>query len=317
MSIQPNEYQSTKLGFAEPTKAEGSFDYATIKFTYSGKKFDLFLPGTPDAPGVKATKIGEDPKKPGKLTQGVFTDGNVDLLKMGLDIENQALDAIIKYKDHKSMPPNIAKFKDVQQLKDLFPSIKGVVHHPKVKDAQGKPTNVVDPSASPMIYYSLMRASLTGDKKGEIFTKYYSARMLDQDIDAAIKRGERKTSDFLFPVLTNPKTKQQGLFESKSGMRMIPTIMVGDIYISADKIKIRLTISDAYILGFVSGEPESRAKAAQVIAAAGIKMTEDLVMPSAPEENQEGGGEPSNTVNNKIDGAPAAAKGYTVQIVGE
>lgn len=315
MSIQPSEYVPSKLGFSEPQKAEGTHDYTTIKFTYNGRKLDFFLPGKTDAPGVKASQIKENPKKPGSLTQGIFIEDDEDLLKMAMDIEEQAFNTVIKNKEHKAMPANLAKFKDVQQLKELFPSIKGIVHYPKKKDAQGKTTGVNDPSAKPMIYYGLMRANLAGPKKGEIFTKYISAQILDPDIEAAVKRGERKESDFLFPVITNPKTKQRGLYESKTGMRIIPTVMVGDIYIAADKIKIRLTLSDAYVVGFISGEPESRSKAKAAMAASGIRMSEPLQMPNAPEEEDET--DEANVVTNKVGPAETAKRGYSIEVIGE
>jgi len=319
MSIQPKEFQKEKFTVHEPKKSEGAYDYATLAFGYGGRKFDFFLPGTdPANPGVNMTKISENPKKPGTLSQGVVIENDEDLLNMCKYIETEALNAVIKYKSHENMPKNLAKFKDVEQLKEMFPSVKLIVHFPKKKDEKGKATTEVEQDASPLLYFNLMRASLTGDKKGEIFTKYFSAQLLDQDIEAAVKRGERKESEFLFPVVNNPVTKARGLFESKSGMRGLPTIMGGDIFCSSDKIKIRMSLSNAYILGFRSSEPESRTKAKQVMAASGIRMTEALVMPNAPEENTEGG-EPGNTVNNKIEPPPSSTKAgnYTVQIIGE
>jgi hypothetical protein len=314
MSITPAEFQKDKFMINEPIKAEGAHDYATLQLRYGGRKFSCYLPGTTDQPGVDATAIKENPKKLAQLTQAVFIEDQ-DLLTMVQYIEEEAYKAIIAHKAHPAMPKVIAKYKDVEQLKEMFPSIKGIVHYPKIKDPKtGKATAELDPDASPLIYYTIMRANPTGPKKGQVFSKYYSAQLLDPDIERQVKDGTRKESEFLFPVVADPKTKAVGLLESKRGMRIIPTILFGDVFVSLDKIKIRLSISDAYVLSFRDGEPANRANVRKFLAAAGLKMDQPLMIPSAPIKDDESAND-SNVVNNDL--KPEAQKGTHVTVVGD
>lgn len=309
MSFKPAEYDPSKLSIGEPEASDGAYDYATMKFSYAGGRLSFYMPGdNAGDPGVQGSRISENPKKPGQLTQGVHVKGD-SFLKMAEDIQNRAFQAIIDHKDHKGMPKNIKNFTSVEELKKLFPSIKGMIHYPMKKDAKGNSTDQRDPEADPMFYFTLMRAALDGPKQGEIYSKYYSAQMLSPATEAAIKRGERRESEFIFPVITDPKQPaKKGLFESKTGMKMIPTIIVGDVFVSANNIKIRSSISDSYIREFRSGEPQSRQNVRSIMA--GIAMDEALVVPDAPEEND------TNVVNNNL-GPAEAAKGFTVEVVGE
>ena len=315
-SIQPSEYESAKFSVNEPVKADSTFDFSVMKFVYAGGtpgKFNIYFPGDPADPGVKLSKISENPKKPGSLTQGMHVTDDATL-RMLKDMETKAFEAVIKHKDHKDMPKIISKYASVEQLKLMFPSVKGFLHYPKKRNAAGQPTDEIDPEADPMFYYSLMRANMDGPKKGEIFSKYYSAQMLSPNIEAAIKRGEKRESDFLFPVVTDPKQPSKvGLFETKTGMKAIPTIIIGDVFISGDKIKVRCSISDGYIREFTSGEPPSRKNVKNILA--GI-TTEAVVMPAAAPAEDQKEEDKTNVINNYVPAAEAA-KGFTVEVLGE
>lgn len=317
MSFTPAEYEPSKLTIGEPTKADGAYDYATMNIGYASRKPSLYMPTWHEASPIK-----ENPKKPGSLTQGIRINDPA-LLKMGADIETRVLAKIVECRKHKDMPKGIDRYETVEQLKGYFPSIKLFIHHPKKKDDKGNSTSEIDLEADKMIYPTLIRSSLANG--GEVFTKYYSAAILNPKIEAAIKSGQEKESKFLYPVVTD-KHGNKGLFERKCGMVMIPTITINDVYISSDKIKIRFSISDAYVKEFKSNEPANRKN---IKAAIGdVEMTGPTEMPDAPldgkgddsdsDEPQKvggsGGGSNSKTQVNKVE-PPVASSGFKVTVL--
>lgn len=252
MSITPQQFDENKLSVGKPVPGEeGGTKFATLPILYDGKPFKFFL-----TDAVNMTRLSENPQKPGQLqlSQGIVLE-NETLKKMFVQATRKIFEGLIEHRNDSNMPAfmrNMMKVDDIMQAKKFGTKVKGLVHFPELKDAGGKPNGVIDETANPVFYAKMIQSGAAPKKKdtkpNEIFTKFWSAAILNPENDYLIKKGKVKESSFEFKALD--------IFKSKSAMKGIPSGAVNDIYVAAGTITIRSSISEVYITEFVSGESE-------------------------------------------------------------
>lgn len=263
MSVQPDTFNVSHLTGSEPVKHTGKDEYTTIPIKYGGNRLRVLIP----YPGVFCNAIGESPKNPHKLTQG-FSLETPQMVKMHEDATKALFELVVKYRDHPNMPKFCKNFRSVDaimQAKKFGTTVKGLIHRPEKRDGNGQSTGEEDPDATPKCYVSLMRSSANHpETPSKIWTRYYSAKLLDPAIDAQIKSGILKEESFSFNPLD--------LLKRKTAMKAMPCYDVSDIYIADGNIVIRCAMSEVYIVKFETQESPARKELRSQVAKAGVTI---------------------------------------------
>jgi len=149
---------------------------------------------------------------------------------------------------------------------------------------------------TPKSYPKLIQSGPNHETPNKIYTKYYSAQVLNPKIREQIKQGKKKNDDFSIDPLRLTTT----------AVKFLPTILVTDIFLSDGKIIIRHSISEAFVTSFESKESESlKLLSAQGITYDGPDLTMDTnqdqgTMHTLDEENDK-----SETLNDFLGAAPS------------
>lgn len=247
MSINPEQFDETKLSVAKPVPGEEAGNkFATCTILYDGKPFNYYL-----TDAVNMTRINENPQKAGQYSQGIRLETEA-LKKMMLRANQVLFEKLLEHRTDPNMPAfmrNLNNVEAVMQAKKFGTKVKGLVHFTEKKDSKGVATGEIDESLVPLTYGKLIQSGPKHkDKPNQCFTKYWSAAILNPENDFMIKKGKVKEASFAFNPLD--------IFKSKTGMKGMPAGGVSDFYIATGSIIMRSFISEVYITEFVSGESE-------------------------------------------------------------
>jgi hypothetical protein len=254
MSFHSKTFQRGSTTVAAPVKASGEHDYITLNIGYGTGKFSAFSLDT-----VTGTKISENAKKPGQLTQGFHLETK-EQVAMFEAADREILELVLKHRNDKNMPEYVRDCETVDELLKVlrFKKYKPLLYRPKKKGADGKPTKEVDMSIEPLIYANMIQCGPNHkDTPNKVLTKYLDIKILSKAVRDAIKAGAAKEDDFRFEAVD--------LFKRKLAMKCRWTISVGDVFISDSVFKIRRSAQEVYVVSFE--QPESQARKEMVAAA--------------------------------------------------
>ncbi len=272
-NFTPETFDGTKLALEEPKagQANGN-DFVTLNIKYGGGMFNFF-----EKTPVKLTKIKENPKKKDGLSQGVVLETE-SFRNMCINASRIILEKIVEQRNHPLMPPFVKNFDSIEkimQAKAYGLKVKTLIHFPEKKDVTGKSTGQPDPDALPLIYGKLIQSGPNHPKHpNTVFTKYWSAGILDATNDALIKARRLKEEDFKFDA--------RKVFATGSGMRGMPSITVSDVYIAQGNIIVRVAISEVYITEWVTGESPVKKNLMEEFKKTGVKVEGPMALPDAP-----------------------------------
>lgn len=180
-----------------------------------------------------------------------------------------------------------AKIKTYNSWKEVE-MVPPPVYWPKIKDGEII-TDEIDTTRTPIVYTKLYMSKPKNGKESIIYTKYYDAIVLNEDFQG-------KDDDYRIEPdkLKNMQTKQ------------ISEVWIGDIYISADKIRWRQTIKEAYVSEVTLRESGAKKQAKKFVNRSGqqfggVKMPEiieDNVQDMNPDDSPPGS--PDTQHYNKI-----------------
>uniref|UniRef100_A0A6C0CFA3 Uncharacterized protein n=1 Tax=viral metagenome TaxID=1070528 RepID=A0A6C0CFA3_9ZZZZ len=309
MAFHSKIFQSKLTTVTAPVKASGEHDYVTLAISYGTDKFTFC-----SLDSVTGTKISENSKKPGQLTQGFHleTKESVEMLAAA---DTAILEGVLKHRGDKNMPEYVKDCESVEELLKVlkYKKYKPLLHRPKKKGADGKPTKEVDMTIEPLVYGNMIQC---GPKHPEtpnkVFTKYVDVRVLSRAVRDAIKAGTVKESDYSFEALD--------LFKRKLAMKCKYTIVVGDVFISDSVFKIRRSIQEVFVVGFEQPESLARKEMSAALEAAGEKFEgpklslPDFVPQDEP-HSPPGEKKPTEPVVENRLPAPEDKKEFKVQIV--
>ena len=307
MSFVTESFDVSKIVVEKPALVktkEG--DSCILKIKYGGGEFSFFNKGA-----VKCTAVNENPKQPGKYSQGIYLETEA-LKKLAQEASKKILEEICKYSDHDNMTalgPFVRQWTSpdkIMALKEMGGNVKTLIHYPEKKDKAGKSTGEIDPEATPLMYGKLIQSGPNHETQpNTIFTKYWDASVLTPENDAAIKAQKKKDSDFAI----NPKD----LIASKTAMKAMPSMVISDVYVAKGNCIIRIAVSEQYVTEFIAKESQGRKNLKAALLADGIvDIKSPGAMPTAasgsdgedgheegppPEEIQVGDGEFKLTVN--------------------
>jgi hypothetical protein len=248
-----------------------------LNIGYGTGKFSFFSLET-----VTGTKISENAKKPGQLTQGFHLETKEQIAMLeAADLE--ILEGVLKHRNDKNMPEYIRDCSTVDELLKVlkYKKYKSLLYRPKKKGADGKPTKEVDLTIEPLIYGNMIQCGPNHkDTPNKILTKYLDIKILSKAVRDAIKAGTAKESDFTFEAVD--------LFKRKLAMKCRWTISAGDVFISDSVFKIRRSIQEVYVVSFEQPESQARKEMVAAAEAAGEKFdAPKLSLPDfAPPEEQ-------------------------------
>lgn len=301
MSVTPETFNPELVTVCKPVKHTGDNEYCTLSILYGGRKIKNLMPW----PGVYCNPIGSAPKNPHKLTQGISHD-TPESVKMAEEATLKIWEGFLQHCSHEDMPKFCRNMKTVEQIyqaRDLGVNVKGILHYPEKRDEKGNPTGERDPEATPKCYARLIRSGPNHpENPGKIWTRYYSASILDAEVAARIKEGSAQESDYTFDALD--------LMKKKLGMKAMVEYSPSDIYVAAGNIIIRTSLNEVYVVGFE--KPESQAKKAlkSMIAESGIKIEgPSMVLPDFNEEDSPTTSPPNSNHKNQEQisvGAPSS-----------
>jgi hypothetical protein len=278
MSCTPETYAKEKITVLPPKAgSKAGNNFCTMDVKYGGKKFSFF----PTKP-IFGNAIAENPKKAGDYSQG-FSLETPELVNLAQTASDTILQAIVDNRDHDAMPKFVKKLDSVEKIyaaKDMGVTVKTIIHRPEARDEKGKPSGKPDPTATPKLYAGWIQCGPDHkETPNKIFTRYLSARVLNEDVDRAIKAGKDKEANYVFDPL--------GLFKSKSNMKCLPTIGVNDVYLADGQISIRLSLSEVYIVEFATQESVARKELRLAAAKSGEKYDGPTAMPTANVDEDE------------------------------
>lgn len=278
MAFCYKNFDRTKIAVAAPVKAAGEHDYVTWSITYAGGKVKILSPDS-----LVGTRISDDVKKPGQLSQGFHLDENN--AKMFEAIDEEIYKGILSHKAHANTPEYLKDCETVDDIRKLvkFIKVKSLVYRPKKKDPKtGKPTKEVDPSIAPLIYSAMIQyGAKHPERPNEVLTKYTDIRLLD--LQNKNKDRQELGQKPLEINEANYAFKAIDLFKAKTGMKAKPCWEIQDVYGSASILKIRSSISEVFIVNFEASESASRKEMRDVLVQTGEKIEgPKLVLPSAP-----------------------------------
>lgn len=303
MAFNAKTFQRGQTKVAAPAKAAGEHDYITLAVSYGADKFTCCSPET-----VTGTKISENAKKPGQLTQGFHLETK-EQVEMLAAADREILEGVLKHRGDKNMPEYVRDCETVDELLKVlkFKKYKPLLHRPKKKGIDGKPTKEVDMSVEPLIYGNMIQCGPKHPQTpNKVFTKYLDVKVLSKTVREAIKAGSAKEDDFRFEALD--------IFKRKLAMKCKWTIVVGDVFISDSVFKIRRSIQEVYVASFEQPESVARKDMAAAVEASGEKFEgpkvtlPDFIPP--PEEP-----EPGEPVFNNPIAPPDGKKEFKVEIV--
>lgn len=311
MAFHNGNYKRDLISVAAPVLSSGEHTFLTCKISCGSDNLTLF-----NLESTTGTRITENSKKPGQLTQGFHLENKNDV-NMISDIDRILLEQLFKQKDAKGMPEYISSASSVDELiRSLrFIKFKGLLHRPKKKGADGKPTKEVDMNITPLIYGNMIQC---GPKHAEtpnkVFTKYLDAKVLSKEVRDAIKAGAAKEEDF--------KISAESIFKKKVSMKCLWNITIGDWFISDSVLKIRRSINEVYIVSFEQGESKTRKQMSEELETRGVKFDGPaLKLPEVAPENadsdSEGSGGPEEpAVTNPIP-APDGKKDFKMTVISD
>lgn len=268
-----DEFDGTKINVEEPKAGSSNGnDFVTLNIKYGGGNFNFF-----EKNPVKLTKINENPKKKDGLSQGVVLETEA-LKNLAVNGSRIILEGVVKHRNHPLMPAFVKTFDSVDkimQAKTFGLKVKTLIHYPETKGADGKSTGQPDPEAQPLMYGKLIQSGPTHAKSpNTVFTKYWSAGILDAANDAMIKARRMKEDDFKF----DPRK----VYASQSAMKGMVGISVSDVYIAQGNLIIRVAISEVYITEWVTNESQTKKGLTEHIKKSGIKVEGPMALPDAP-----------------------------------
>jgi len=278
-SFTPENFDATRLTVDEPKHGnKAGNDFITMSIKYGGGQFNFF-----ENHPVTMTRISENPKKKDGLSQGVRLE-NEAFKKLAIDASRIILEAVVTYRNHPVIAqyaPFVKNFDSVEkimQAKAFGLKVKTLVHFVEKKDNAGKGTGQADTEIAPLMYGKLIQSGPNpSDPKtapNTIFTKHWSAGILDPTNDALIKARRAKEEDFKF----DPRK----VFASQSGMKGMPGVNVGDVYIAQGNLIIRTSITEVFITEWVTGESMVKKGLMEEIKKSGIKVEGPMALPDAP-----------------------------------
>lgn len=277
MSCHSKTFQGPLVTVAAPVKASGEHDYITLNVGYGTGKFAPFSLDT-----VTGTRISENAKKPGQLTQGFHLETK-EQVAMFETADREILEGVLKHRADKNMPEYIRDCENVDELLKVlkYKKYKPLLYRPKKKGADGKPTKEVDMTIEPLIYANMIQCGANHkDTPNKVLTKYSDIKVLSKAVRDAIKAGAVKESDYNFEAVD--------LFKRKLAMKCRWSLVVGDVFISESIFKIRRSAQEVFVVSFE--QPESLAR--KEMSAAAEQMGEKFDAPKlslpdfAPVEEQ-------------------------------
>jgi hypothetical protein len=299
-----------------PIKSTDSNKYHSFPIRYKSGQFGVMETAT-----VSATRLKDDPKnKPNILSQGFHLENKTTrtLLEQA---ENAIWEGLLKQKKSDPELPNYLK--DAESVADLkaagkFIKMKGLVHYPKAKDSKGNMTKEIDPNITPLVYGKLIQC---GAKHKEtpfkIHSKYYDAAILSASVKLAISEGRDKMENYLL--------KAEDLWKKKLAFKAKWVMVIGDVFVSDTVLKIRRSITEVWVVSFVTSESMASKAMAEAIATSGEKIESTrLNIPTAQavadDSDGEGGdsdGPGDEVIRNNIAPGPKPEEGkYDVKING-
>jgi hypothetical protein len=280
-NFTPEQFDGTKINVEEPKAgSSGGNDFVTLNIKYGGGNFNYYNPSA-----VKLTKINENPKKKDGLSQGVVLETEA-LRKMSIEASRVILEGVVKHRNHPLMPgfcKNFDSVEKIMQAKAFGLKVKTLIHYPEIKGPDGKATGQPDPEALPLSYGKLIQSGPNHPKHpNTIFTKYWSAGILDAGNDAMIKAGKIKEDAFKFDA--------RKIFASQSAMKGMPGVTVSDVYIAQGNLIIRVAISEVYITEWVTNESQTKKGLMEEIKKSGVKMDGPMSLPDVPPPDKQSDG---------------------------
>jgi predicted house-cleaning noncanonical NTP pyrophosphatase (MazG superfamily) len=278
MAFNAKSFKRDAVTVSTPVKSSGDHDFLTCLVGYGADKLTIFTLNPSNG-----TRITENSKKPGQLTQGFHLEDKAEE-EMFSALDRKLLEELLKHKGAKGMPEYISTAESVEELLRAlrFIKYKPLLHRPKKKGNDGKPTKEVDMTIPALIYGNMIQC---GPKHPEtpnkVFTKYLDVKVLSKEVRDAIKAGIAKEDDYRIPA--------EAIFKRKCSMKCMWNITVGDIFISDSVLKIRRSINEVYIVSFEQGESKTRKQMGDELEAAGVKFDGPAVkLPdAAPEEDDD------------------------------
>jgi hypothetical protein len=277
-------YDVSKITVLPPIKSTDSNKYHSFPIKVGAANLGLMETQT-----VLATRLKDDPKlKPGILSQGFHLE-NPQTRKLLQDAENAIWQGLLKQKD---ADPDLPSYlKDAESVEDLkaaskFIKMKGLVHYPKGKDSKGKPTKQADPNMTPLVYGKLIQCGANHKETPlKVHSRYYDVAILNPSVKQAIRDGLDKMENYLIPAET--------LWQKKLTFKAKWCMVVGDVFVSDSVLKIRRSITEVWVVAFVTSESVGSKAMDAAIAATGEKFEATrLNIPSnvqvADEDDDEG-----------------------------
>lgn len=315
MAFHSKSYKRDAVTVAAPVKSTGDHTFLTCKVAYGVDNLTMF-----NLNPTSGTRITENAKKPGQLTQGFHLEDKDDVAMIS-DLDRKLLEELLKHKNAPGMPEYLSTAESVDELlrSIRFIKFKPLLHRPKKKGADGKPTKEVDMNVTPLIYGNMIQC---GPKHTEtpnkVFTKYLDVKVLSGQVRDAIKAGAAKEDDY--------RITAESIFKKKVSMKCLWNITVGDIFISDSVLKIRRSINEVYVVSFEQGESKTRKQMSEELAARGMEFANgpalklpETVVDDNPDSGDEDGGPavpPEPAVSNPLP-APETKKDFKITVVSD
>jgi hypothetical protein len=309
MAFHSKIYKRDAVTVGAPVQSTGEHSFLTCKVSYGTDNLTMF-----NLEPCTGTRITENSKKPGQLTQGFHLESKEDSAAI-LDIDRKILEELLKHKGAKGMPEYISSAENVDELlrSTRFIKFKPLLHRPKKKGADGKPTKEPDMSINPLVYGNMIQC---GPKHPEtpnkVFTKYLDAKVLNKSVRDAIKAGSAKEDDF--------RIHAEDIFKKKVAMKCLWNISVGDVFISDSVLKIRRSINEVYVISFEQGESKARKAMSEELESRGTQFEgpalklADFVVENDSDDEDKGPKEPvqSNPIS-----PPDSKKDFKITVISD
>lgn len=243
-------------------------DYQVLNIQYNGRRFKWMAEtnsnGVTEGQGYKLQMpliIRKDPLKPTKEEN--------DLENMYNILWEEANKFLFDNREELIGSRNKCKTKSMWDELEYVPK---ALFYPKVRDGE-KVTGDVDPNKSPTAYVSLYMSKPKKNDEGgevpsEVYTKICDAYVLNENFNE-----DEANYNISIKSLKNCTTTQTNV------------VWISDLYISADKIRWRQTLTEAYISEIKKVETGNKKDVQRLLKATGGKTYKKLIIPeNVPDE---------------------------------
>tara|TARA_R110002074_G_scaffold366236_5_gene540119 strand:+ start:33 stop:617 length:585 start_codon:yes stop_codon:yes gene_type:complete len=169
----------------------------------------------------------------------------------------------------------------MEDLKKFAPKFKSIIHYPEIRDEDGEKTGEIDTNLDPMLYLNMIQNGPEhAEEPNKVWTQYKDEKVLSKTNALKIKEGKMNEKDFLLNV--------QDIFKSKHSMTLRIMGVVADIFCSDTTLKVRMSMTAAFVQSFEAGESRNTKQAREDLEELGEEIEDgpSMSIPAARDEDK-------------------------------